>query len=250
MEHSSTFSLPHGLAMALRLFIGITLPAFLVLSSVRLVATEIFLQIEYHRPGFPDDRFGFTLEDRLEYGRYAVRYLHNDAGIEYLGDLEIDGEPLYNARELQHMEDVKTVAKAAFRVQLVLTLLLASAVIALAWKPATRFYLKRGFAEGGFFTIALIVTLVVLIVANWDFFFDGFHAVFFEGDSWQFRTSDTLIRLYPEQFWFDAAIVIGVLTIGGAAAAIWFTRRGILTSPASINNGVAKHDPAADTQHS
>lgn len=247
MKHQSTFSPPHWLAMSMRFFIGITLPVFLVLTSARLVATEVFLQLEYHRPGFPDDRFGFTREDRLTYGPYAVRYLHNDVGIEYLGDLTIDSEPLYNARELKHMEDVKTVAKMAFRVQLILTLLLVGAVIILIRKPSTRFHLRRGLSEGGTFTIALIVTLVVLVLANWDFFFDGFHAVFFEGDSWQFRTSDTLIRLYPEQFWFDAALVIGGLTIGGALAAMglaWrWEKRSSPTPPAHTKNGAAESSP-------
>ena len=39
-----------------------------------------------------------------------------------------------------------------------------------------------------------------------------FHQLFFEGDSFAFRYDDTLIRLYPEQLWNDAAILIGVLT--------------------------------------
>jgi integral membrane protein (TIGR01906 family) len=208
------------LAAGLRLFLAISMPVFLVLTSVRLVATETFVKFEYHRPGFPDDRFGFTREDRLTYAPYALRYLRNDADISYLGNLEFDGEPLYTPKELQHMEDVKVVARAAFRLHTVLSLAWVAAVIALAWRPETRRFLRRGLAEGGFFTIALIITLVVLILANWDFFFDGFHSVFFKGDSWQFSTSSTLIRLFPEQFWFDAAMGIGLLTVGGALLAM------------------------------
>ena len=43
---------------------------------------------------------------------------------------------------------------------------------------------------GGVFTIALIIAFVILIAVSWDFFFDNFHAVFFEG-LWQFSTSST-----------------------------------------------------------
>jgi len=57
-------------------------------------------------------------------------------------------------------------------------------------------------------------------VANWDFFFTGFHRIFFEGDSWLFSTRATLIRLFPERFWFDAAIAIGAITFAGAVIAI------------------------------
>lgn len=209
-----------GLAAIFHLFLIIGLPVFLVLTGVRLVMTETFLRLEYNRPGFPEDRFGFTQEDRLKHAPYAVRYLLDDSGISYLGDLELEGEPMYTTRELRHMEDVKTVTRAALSIHLILTLALVGAIVTLAWRPELRWRLRRGLFEGGALTIAAIITLVVLIIASWDFFFTGFHGLFFEGDSWQFSTSDTLIRLFPEQFWFDAAITIGVITITGALAAI------------------------------
>ena len=241
-----SFHLPAWLVQGLRLFLAISMPVFLVLTSVRLVATETFVKFEYHRPGFPDDRFGFTREERLTYAPYALRYLRNDANINYLGNLELDGEPLYTPKELQHMEDVKVVTRAAFRTHTVLSLAWVTAVIVLAWQPETRRSLRRGLAEGGFFTIALIVTLVVLILASWDFFFEGFHSIFFEGDSWQFSTSSTLIRLFPEQFWFDAAMVIGLLTVGGALLAMlidWYWERPSFTRSAK-QNGAAR-DPVS-----
>jgi integral membrane protein (TIGR01906 family) len=46
--------------------------------------------------------------------------------------------------------------------------------------------------------------------------FEDFHRIFFKGDSWLFSTSDTLIRLFPQQFWFDAALAIGLFTLGGS----------------------------------
>jgi uncharacterized membrane protein len=54
--------------------------------------------------------------------------------------------------------------------------------------------------------------------------------VFFTGDTWLFNYTDTLIRLYPEQFWFDAATVIGVMTIVEAillGALAWWWGRGM-----------------------
>ena len=49
---------------------------------------------------------------------------------------------------------------------------------------------------------------------------DALIRIFFKGDSWQFSNSSTLIRLFPERFWFDAVVSIGVLTLVGALAAI------------------------------
>ncbi|NLX09734.1 MAG: TIGR01906 family membrane protein [Chloroflexi bacterium] len=213
-------ALPPRLIAVLRLLITVGLPVFLVLSGVRLVMSETFLQIEYNRPGFPADRYGFTREDRLRYAPYAIEYLRSDAGISYLGDLELDGEPMYTPKELRHMEDVKAVTRLALAVHTALSILLLLSVIALAWQPATRHALRQGLFEGGLFTLLLIVTLVIVVVASWDFFFTGFHRLFFEGDSWQFSTRSTLIRLFPERFWFDAALAIGLFTVVGVLAAI------------------------------
>lgn len=207
---------PGWLAAILQGLIVVGLPIFLALTGVRLVMTGTFLKVEYNRPGFPADRFGFTTEDRLRYAPYAVEYLRNDADIRYLGDLTLGGEPMYTEKELQHMEDVKVVTRAAFAAHTILTLALAVAALALAWRPATRRALRRAWLNGGLFTIFLIITVVVMALLSWDTFFTGFHHVFFEGNSWLFSTSSTLIRLFPEQFWFDAALAVGVLTILGA----------------------------------
>ena len=216
-----TFTLPGWALWALRLFIMLALPVVLILTSVRLVSSELFLHIEYNRPGFPDDRYGLSKDDRLHYAPYALEYLHNDAGIDYLGDLTFEnGGQLYNERELEHMEDVKVVMRAAMRVWLGVGLAFVAVVIGLAWRPATRRHLWGSLAAGGTFTIMLIITAVVLVLANWDYFFDTFHATFFQGGTWQFRNSDTLIRLFPEQFWLDASLTIGFLTIGGALLAV------------------------------
>jgi integral membrane protein (TIGR01906 family) len=226
---------PEWLITILRVFLMLALPVFLVLIGVRIVTTDLFLRVEYNRPGFPSDPYGFSKQDRLHYAPYAVNYLLNDAGIDYLGDLTFDnGLPLYRAKELQHMEDVKTVMRAALKIHLALSVALAATVALLAWKKETRWALRWGLSAGGIFTILLIVGLAVLIFANWTFFFDGFHEIFFKGNSWQFSNSDTLIRLFPEQFWFDAAMSIGFFTVLGAMVAmlaVWYWERRLVPPP-------------------
>lgn len=212
------------LIRTLQAMIILALPPVLVLTSVRLVMTELFLQIEYHRPGFPDDRFGFSRDDRLHYAPYAVRYLHNDADISYLGQLTFpDGRPLFNDRELQHMEDVKQVTRSAFRTLTALTVVLLISALWLARRPASRRWLWRALSDGALLTIFLILGLLVLSLLAWQFFFDSFHALFFEGDTWIFSTSDTLIRLFPQQFWFDAALSVGFLSLAGSLLILFCT---------------------------
>lgn len=212
--------LPVALQRILQAIIIIFLPAVLVLGTVRVVMTEQYLKLEYNRPGFPEDRFGFSKEDRLEYGPYGIRYLLNNADISYLGDLEIDGRSAFNADELHHMKDVKVVTRRALQVLLLVGGLVAASIILLSRKSATRTRMRQSLRYGGWLTIALITSGIVLVVISWGFFFDSFHGVFFEDGTWQFSNTDTLIRLYPEQFWFDTAIAIGFLTILEASLCI------------------------------
>jgi integral membrane protein (TIGR01906 family) len=201
-------------------------PILLVLLAARLVMTPLFLNFEYYRADFPSDPFGFTREDRLAYAPYALDYLLNGAGIEYLGDLKFaDGTSLYTADELRHMRDVKTITQIAFGLAFVGGLV----AIADAYYLARRKRLSMTLFYGALFTLALVAAIVIGAVVNWEGFFVGFHQLLFQGGTWYFPTSDTLIRLFPEQFWFDAALTIGGLTVITAlvvlVASLTLTRR-------------------------
>lgn len=217
---TDTVILPLVIQRLLQAVIIITVPIVLVLGGIRLVMTEQFLEFEYQRAGFPEDNWGFTTEDRIYYGGYGVRYLINNEDIRYLGDLTIEGESAFNERELQHMEDVQAVTRVAFQVLLLCASLLAGSVILLSRKQPTRPRMRRAIQGGGILTFGVTIFLLILVVVRWDFFFDTFHAIFFEGDTWLFSNRDTLIRLYPQQFWFDASILVGIITFGGALLCI------------------------------
>ncbi len=68
-------------------------------------------------------------------------------------------------------------------------------------------------SNAGLITIVVLGTLILLLLLSFDLVFVNFHRVFFEGDSWLFLYSDTLIRLFPERFWMDAFILVGVFTL-------------------------------------
>lgn len=207
-------------------FIILAVPVLLTLISVRVVMTPLFLEFEYNRPGFPLDLYGFTTEDRLAYAPYAVEYLLNGADISYLGDLTFpNGQPLYNARELKHMEDVKVVTRAAYQMLFVVGILTIIASGVLLMSSTTRKYLRQAVFGGSVLTLGLIATIIIAAVIAWDFFFTTFHQIFFESGTWRFAYSDTLIRLFPERFWFDASITIGVLTTVGALTILFITWR-------------------------
>jgi integral membrane protein (TIGR01906 family) len=208
--------------------VTLLIPIALIGLGLRVLLTPLFLRVEYNMPYFPLDDYGFTKADRLKWAPYALDYLTNSAGISYLGDLKFeDGTPLYNERELSHMDDVKRVTQGVLRVwYATLALLLALGIWAWfgGWWPAYRLGLMRG----GWLMVGLAATIGLIVVVGiamnpdvfWNFF-AGFHKLFFQGDSWIFEFSDTLIRLFPIRFWEDAFLWAAAIALAGGIGLAW-----------------------------
>ena len=210
---------------SLSYLVSLLTPLALVGLALRILLTPLYYTVEYHMPYFPVDEYGFTREDRLKWAPYAVTYLVNSAGISYLGDLQFeDGSPLYNERELKHMEDVKNVVKGSLNVWYISVGLLAILAF-LARRGGWLIDYLNGLRRGGWWMVGLALTLALIagtgILLNPDIFwnfFVWFHTLFFEGDSWLFYYSDTLIRLFPIRFWQDAFLWAAVIALGGGLA--------------------------------
>ena len=206
---------------------AIFLPLLLVIAAVRVVATPLFLWVEYFRPGFPADGYGFSQEDRLTYGSYAVDYLSNFAGPRYLGDLvTASGTKLFRDPEISHMADVKMVTMTTWGVGALLAVL---ALIAIWYLGRRRDgSLRHAFFSASVVTLVIIVALGVVGFLGWDSFFTGFHELFFANGNWTFSLQDTLIRLFPGQFWIDSAVTIAGLVFLTALVTLictWPTKR-------------------------
>ena len=211
-------ALPRFLQVVVALFF----PVIVVAAAIRAVATSSFLWLEYHRPGFPADRFGFSLDDRMTYGSYALDYVLNFAPPRYLGGLVTpEGEPLFLESEVGHMADVKGVLGLSFFIALVLLVLAVLACVHLArnYKGGIR----RALFSGAVLTLVGIVVLTVLAVLAWQTFFTQVHALFFADGTWTFRVDDTLIRLFPEQFWTDSAVTVAVLVLAATILTLVLT---------------------------
>jgi integral membrane protein (TIGR01906 family) len=217
--------LPTQWIWVLRNLIQGIIPILLLLGTVRLilVTTDIWIPIEYRMPGFPDDPYGFSLEDRLKWSAIDVQYLLNDAGIEYFDSFQLgEGEPMHNDRELRHMQDVKVLVQQswlAFRIGFVLLIFLLLILGGDQGYDAAWDSLQRGFL----WTLVLLGILVIGIAVGFGILFVGFHKIFFEGETWIFKFSDTFIRLYPERFWRDVFIFLTVLTAAEAGLFYWLT---------------------------
>ncbi|MFI7579604.1 TIGR01906 family membrane protein [Kocuria kalidii] len=200
-----------------QVFLVLVLPLALLAAAVRAVATPLFLWAEYHRPGFPADSYGFSTEERMVFGSYGLDYVMNWAPAGFLaGVRDADGAQLFLGSEVGHMTDVKIVLQSALAVVAVLALLgIVSSLYLRAKAPGAA---SGALFFGSWLTVLLLVVLAVAAVLGWQQFFALFHSLFFADGTWTFRASDTLIRLYPTQFWMDAAIAVAGLALLGALA--------------------------------
>lgn len=188
-------------------------PLVILMIAIRLLMVPLFAQIEYRLPGFPEDPYGFTLEDRLKWSAPSIRFLTNGDELSDLASLSFeDGEPIYNDRELSHMADVKAVV-TGMRIGLTAAMLVLLAVEIIALRGGWREDLLLAYQRGGWAVIGLIVAILMFVLIAFDQLFTWFHMLFFQSGTWQFYTSDTLIRLFPIRFWQDAFIIVGVLSL-------------------------------------
>jgi integral membrane protein (TIGR01906 family) len=207
--------------------VTLLIPLVLILTGIRLLLTPAFIQVEYHMPNFPEDRYGMTQAERLKWAPMALDYLLNDEEISFLGELTFeDGSPMFNERELHHMVDVKVLTSTVINVwYVVLGLLLAAGIW--AWRGDGVKDFRSAISRGGMVTMVLIGAMILILLVNFRQLFTSFHRIFFEGDSWLFLFSDTLIRLFPMRFWQDAFILVGAFSfIGGFL--LWFFVRGVV----------------------
>ena len=191
--------------------IALTVPLTVLMIAIRAVASAPFLWLEYHRPGFPEDSYGYYLIERMRLGSYGVDYINNFAPREYLARVTTgtDNTLAFTEAEVNHMHDVKWVLLIATVAVAALFLLTLFSSISLRERaPGT---IRRSLFSGAWITLGVIAVLGVVGVFGWEWLFTTFHQVFFPQGNWEFSVRSSLIRLYPPQFWIDAAIAVAVL---------------------------------------
>lgn len=219
------------LPKALRFLIILLIPFLLIIGSIRILTTNFYLAYEYNKTGFPPDIFGFNSAERFQLGSAGLKFVREPLPIGFLAGQSLKNQPVFNERELSHMQDVQNVFQMAWKAGLVILGIFSLSAILLGTNPRTLRYLASALQIGGFLAAGLIALIGILAIVGWEKWFTIFHTVFFLPGTWTFAFTDTLIRLYPMQFWFDSALtVFGIILIGGLATgfagSIWKSRIG------------------------
>ncbi|HET9905975.1 MAG TPA: TIGR01906 family membrane protein [Anaerolineales bacterium] len=216
--------MPNVITKIINFLLVLLIPILVVLGSARLLATDTYLALEYGKTSFPPDVYGFTSQQRFELASVNVHYVRAHLPDDALATQKLDATLIYSPRELSHMADVQSVFQVIVSVwQVAFVLLLFLGLI--LWATGEHRQLAAAVQSGGLFTSAMILTIALLAIFAWQSWFSIFHLFFFQPGSWLFSYSDTLIRLFPVNFWFDATLTISVLSLMGGLSLAWMGRQ-------------------------
>ncbi len=196
-----------GLPNLLGLIITLAVPVILVLANVLLFMNPAWLAFQYSQPGFPKAEL-FSDTDRLYFGSESIEYVRGNRTLEQFKALGV-----YQEREIKHMIDVRVLVDQVKIVLPVVTLLAIVALVVLARQPDARTLAARALFNGALLTLGLFIVVGIFAAVGFNTFFTLFHRVFFEGDTWLFNYTDSLIQFYPLPFWFTTSIVLIGLTV-------------------------------------
>jgi integral membrane protein (TIGR01906 family) len=198
----------------------LAVPLFLISASVTWGIND--LRVYSH--GF--DKFdipartGIEQADLMQVGREMRGYFNSTT--EPLNvRTRINGQErsLFNFKEVSHMADVKSlvwgvyVLGAITGVFLLVTTTLGFVLKSAAFAPMV----SRWALWGGGLTLGLIAGVGLAALVAFDQLFLAFHKVSFANDFWRLDPSrDYLVVIFPEGFWLDATLFVGLVAIGGA----------------------------------
>lgn len=203
-------------SIATLLFI-ISVPVALVTANVRILANEGRLY-EYAFDQYNAPRRSGIARDELVRASQELRtYFNNDDETVYVRVQEGGREvSLFNPKETAHLRDVKNLFTLVFRVQefsLIYALVYVVGVFVWAREGTLR-ALAGQTMTAAVIILGVIVGLGVFAFAGFDQAFEQFHLISFDNEFWKLNPrTDHLIQMFPEDFWFDASIFAGIMTL-------------------------------------
>lgn len=203
------------------------IPCLIVSLSVWLISKPWFVHFEYQR--IPREQGSFSDSERTRLGLLGLSsVLPGGNGCVALRGAKLSsGEPAFTKREIDHMADVQTLFDY-MRMFLIIFSILAIAYSLIRFMPSNEEkevpsqidyqsvindYL-RAIQYGALLTLLLLALFLAATYFDFDELFMKFHHLFFKSDSFLFNPNDTLIKLYPEQFWQEAAVLVSLLSVG------------------------------------
>jgi len=246
LQHRESQGLRVLIAVANLLFV-LAVPLAIVLTQVRMMMFDPgYYERGYQRHGVAGST-GMTL-DQLSLATTQIQeFFHGGPPVSLVVSKERGREPLFNAREQKHMEDVRALLNRALGIQEASLLYLfgAASFLLVARRSAGVQSLARWLAVGAGVTLAIFIVVGLLAALDFRSFWTQFHLLSFDNDLWRLDPrTDYLIRLFPESFWFEAVLELGARSLATAMvllilaqAALWSYARTKRARVRSIPTG-------------
>ena len=175
------------------LMIIVFVPLIIILLGFRIIVyNQSFYEKEFQKNNvyetFPEQ----TVD--IEVGN-LFNYLINDKKLD---------TTFFNEKEKSHLKDVKDMIDSAINLLLILILLFFILLIYF-YNTKQLIIFFNSLMLGSFLSIFLILIIFLLSLSNFDDLFLNFHLISFNNDLWLLNPeTDNLIKLFPQQFFYDA----------------------------------------------
>ena len=208
------------LSIAAKWLFILCLPVLLLTASIGWAANSLWLYKDGFEKYDVSSTTGLADSELENVAAGLISYFNSDD--EYISLMAVKNDKqfeLFNQREVMHLEDVKGLMWLDYWVLLGTLIYTAGfAVGSLFWGKLK--YWRRlawGVAGGSSITLALMLTLGLGTLLGFDQLFLRFHLISFTNELWLLDlTKDYLIMLFPQGFFYDAALFCAVATAAGA----------------------------------
>lgn len=208
--------------LLLSLVFVVAVPLFVVGTNVRWLFTDRGFILD----GFRDNRVDLTTRlDARQLELVAAEFVNYFTAPPGRLDVTVtvDGRqrPLFNEREVRHMEDVQALVQVFLRLQLIAAVAIAARVLfAVAVERSMKnLGLDLMWSAGVMISVVLLVGVLALI--DFTSLWTMFHRIAFRNELWLLDPrTDYLIMLFPEPFWFVGTMRMALgtssMTLGAA----------------------------------
>ena len=201
----------HRAPVAAGILLGISLAVLIALVGPLLLFNPWFTSALQERHGVAE-AFGTT---RAEIDRVTGALLV-DVYLDGPFDVALEpGEPLLDERERSHMHDVAVLVRILAATALLAAVLAAVSGVMLRGE---RRRIGRIMLVSGGLVGAVAILLAGTFAVAFEPAFLVFHELFFPPGTYLFAPGSNLITLFPQGFWFDAALAAGITIVLAAVA--------------------------------
>lgn len=198
----------------------VAVPLFLITISVTWAVNDLRL----YRYGFEEYNVSIVTgidQDELMTAARQIRGYFNSTRepLDIRANVFGEDTELFSQREVIHMRDVKHLIWGVYGVA-------AASGLYLIGFTAAGFAFRRGnlahtlsrlLLSGSALTIVLVAFVGLFSLVGFDSLFTKFHELSFANDFWKLNANrDYLVMMFPQGFWFDATLFVGLGAVGGA----------------------------------